>query len=153
MSSALSLSMLGAVAAGGAAGAVARYVSSVEISRRFGTDIPLATFVVNIIGSAVLGICFALLANWLTAVVAAEDAARSGPGSAALSQASVDHIRALVMVGFLGAFTTFSTFSMELVLLMESGRLQTALLYGFGSLLAGCIAFAAGLLFTRALLG
>ncbi|GAA3955090.1 CrcB family protein [Allohahella marinimesophila] len=148
----MNLSMLLAVACGGALGAMARYAGGSYIMQKFGPDWPLPTFSINVAGSALMGVCLALLLSWT--------AARTG---ASISQASVssepvslwfspEQFRAFVMVGFLGAFTTFSTFSMEVVHLLEAGRISIALFYAGGSLVFGCLAFAGGYMLTRLLL-
>ncbi len=92
-----------AVAAGGACGALARYGLTDLISNGIGRGFPYGTWVVNVLGSLLIGVLYALLVERMLA----------GP-----------EWRGLLMIGLLGAFTTFSTFSLETVLLME----QTAYL-------------------------
>ena len=89
---------LAAVAVGGATGAVLRYLVSLSLRHPVG-GFPLATLLVNVTGSAIVGL-FIVWAN---------------------SQES-EVVRALVQVGLLGSLTTFSTFSLETVVLLESGR-------------------------------
>ncbi len=86
------LGTVGWVALGGAFGAVARFLISLWAIRRFGDAFPYGTLIVNVVGSFVLGVVAGLVAR----------------------QAGVpDALRALLAVGFLGAFTTFSTFAVD----------------------------------------
>ena len=96
---------LGAIAAGGALGAVMRFWLSSGIYAWLGRSFPYGTMGVNLIGSFFIGIAFVLLTERLT--LGAE-------------------VRAFVMIGFLGAFTTFSTFSLETLLLLQEGMLVKA---------------------------
>ncbi len=96
---------LGAIAAGGALGAIMRFWLSGGIYAWLGRDFPYGTLSVNIIGSFFIGIAFILLTERLT--LGAE-------------------VRAFVLIGFLGAFTTFSTFSLETLMLMQEGLLVKA---------------------------
>lgn len=94
------LAMLGLVGIGGALGACSRYLITLGCTALLGKAFPYGTLCVNIIGSVGLG---ALMA--------------------ALEQGMVDDIpwRPLITVGFFGALTTFSTFSMDNVALLQSG--------------------------------
>jgi CrcB protein len=111
------------VAAGGAAGAVARYGLSGWIHDRVGFRFPWGTFIVNLTGSILIGFAMRYLE---TTTVTAE-------------------IRALITMGLLGAFTTFSTFSYETVGLLEKGELTKAAAFSLGSLLLGVAAVYAGM--------
>ncbi len=115
---------------GGALGAWARWAVSGAIAARWGTAFPLGTFLVNASGSFAIGFFLTLVA------------ARASGGADA---------RALVATGFLGAYTTFSTFSFETVALLRAGEILTALGYVAASLLLGLAATAAGILLARAL--
>ena len=116
--------MLLMVAAGGALGAVARYGTVVAVGRLTGFGFPWGTVTVNLLGSLALGLLIGGLAHGLH-----------------LSQ----EVRGLIVVGFLGAFTTFSTFSLDTVTLIERGSWTPALGYVFGSVVVGIIFFLAGL--------
>lgn len=95
-----------AVAVGGAAGSVARYAVGLALSRT-AIGFPVGTLVVNVLGSFLIG----LFARWLSA-----------PG--------LDPVwRIALTVGFCGGFTTFSTFSAELITLANEGRVMRAAVY------------------------
>jgi CrcB protein len=87
------------VALGGSIGAVFRYLISILMIQLFGSSFPFGTLVVNIIGSFLMGVIYAL---------------------GQVSDVSPE-LKALVGVGLLGALTTFSTFSNETLLLMQQG--------------------------------
>ena len=112
------------IAAGGAAGTLCRYglvnwVNSFSYSKSQWGGFPLGTLSVNVIGSFLIGIIYVLVAERL---------------------ALHPEWRNVAMVGFLGAFTTFSSFSLETIMLLENGQLTYALLYMFSSLLICVIA-------------
>jgi len=95
-----------AIAAGGALGAVLRWYVAGFVQRLSGSAFPWGTLTVNILGSFVLGFLFV----WL------------------LERSSVGELMRLALtVGFLGAFTTFSTFSVETARLLQEGALTMAL--------------------------
>ncbi len=96
-----------AIAFGGALGAVMRFWVSGGVYTWLGRSFPYGTLSVNVIGSFLIGLAFILFTEKLSL------------GSQA---------RSLVMIGFLGAFTTFSTFSMETLFLIQDGLLIKAIL-------------------------
>jgi CrcB protein len=109
-----------AVAIGGAIGAMSRYGLSCLIPPVNG--FPWATMIANILGSILIGICYVLIVD-------------KGLVS--------EQWRPLVMVGFLGALTTFSTFALDAILIWQNGQLYTSLVYVVSSVFA-CILCAAG---------
>lgn len=113
------------VAAFGAAGALTRYGIGSAMGER---DLPVATFLVNVTGSFLLGV----LVTW---------------GATKLStDASIG-----LAVGFLGAYTTFSTFTVDAALLGDDGRWTAAALYVLLSVAVGIAAAAAGIAVGRSL--
>lgn len=104
-----------AIAAGGALGAVARYLVSTGVYGLLGRGFPFGTLVVNVLGSFAMGLLTVLLL----------DRAAVGPEA-----------RAAVLIGFLGAFTTFSTFSMETLILLQDAKWWAAGVNAVSSVLA-----------------
>ncbi len=123
--------MIGFIAAGGAAGAVARYAMMSAVGHWVGTGFPWATLSVNVIGCFVMG----ALAE-----------------AFALAWSANPEIRAFLTVGFLGAFTTFSAFTLDVNLLMAQGRLMPAALYVAASVLLTILAFFLGMAVLRQIL-
>ena len=119
-----------AIAAAGALGALARYGLDAAVSRRFPTAFPWGTFVVNVSGALALGFLFTLFTEHLTVS---------------------PWLRAALTVGFLGAYTTFSTLSLETYRLLEDGAIGLALANVFGSAAAGLLAVYLGVIAGRAL--
>ena len=122
------------VATGGAVGAVGRYHLGRAVTHIAGpnTGFPWGTLSANIVGSLAMG----LLIAWLT---------RFGTDAPFAEK----HLGLLLGVGLLGGFTTFSAFSLELVLMIQRGTLALALFYAVVSVLAGVGALYLGLSFTR----
>ena len=115
-----SLSSLLAVALGGAFGALARYGVAMAAARFGAEAFPWGTWIANLAGCFLIG----LLVPFLL-----------GPQAATA--------RLLLVTGFLGAFTTFSTFSLDTVGLMQAGRPGLALANAVGSVVLGlgCVVF------------
>lgn len=119
-----------AIAGGGALGAILRFLMSSHIYRLFGRDFPYGTLAVNVLGSFLMGIFFIFIIE--RGMLSAE-------------------WRSIIIVGFLGAFTTFSTFSIETLTLLESGELSRAVLNIFLSVALCLAATWLGLLMGRQL--
>jgi CrcB protein len=117
---------------GAGLGGSLRHFLNITLGRAFGADFPWSTSFINVSGSLVMG----LLTGWL--------AFRAGGG---LTQ----HARLFFATGVLGGYTTFSTFSLETILLFESGKTAAALAYVVGSVLLGALALWAGLALVRSL--
>lgn len=121
--------MLMFVALGGAIGAVGRFVVMSAVGRiAHGGGLvggfPWSTLTVNVLGAFILGAVIEL---------------------SALVWSPSPEVRAMVVVGVLGAFTTFSTFSMDLYFLLDRGAVVSAAVYAMGSVLVCLAAFAFGL--------
>jgi len=120
-----------AIAAGGAIGAVGRHLLAHQVSSLLGYGFPWGILVCNVLGSFVMGVLVEVMAlTW----------------SASLE------MRAFLTVGILGAFTTFSTFSLDIVLLLQRGDMMKAGLYVAGSVVFSVLGLILGLQATRAVL-
>jgi CrcB protein len=115
---------------GGGLGSSLRHTINVVCTRCFGTAFPYHTFIINITGSAVMG----LIAGYL---------AFKGEGS--------QPWRLFLMTGILGGYTTFSAFSLDAGLLYERGEIGLALLYVVGSVVLSIAGLFAGLALVRQL--
>lgn len=111
------------LAAGGVAGTIARYRVGVWAATWSASGFPWGTVIVNLAGSFILG-----FATRTTAAVPVSP-----------------EVRGLIAIGFCGAFTTFSTFSLDTVSLVQQGAWGRAAVYAFGSLALGLLALIAGL--------
>ncbi len=118
-----------AIAAGGAFGAVARHFVNNQITHWLGDGFPWGILVANVAGSFAMG-------------VLAE--------SMALVWSPSQELRAFLIVGGLGAFTTFSTFSLQVVLLYERGQMMLAAGYIISSVTLAVGGLFAGLALVRA---
>ncbi len=114
--------MIWAVAFGGAAGSVLRYLVSLWM-KSVKVDFPIATLLVNVTGCLLIGLFVRLF---------------STAGSSPV-------MRAALTIGFCGGFTTFSTFSAEFVTLVQEGREMRAVLYVVLSVTMGILATLVGM--------
>jgi CrcB protein len=120
-----------AVAAGGAVGSLSRYWVSVYFGRLFGLGFPWGTLFINVTASFVLGaLAEAFATRWHAS----------------------DTTRLLLGVGFCGGYSTFSTYSLEVVTLFNRGAATAAVLYAAGSVALSLGAVLAGFRIVRALL-
>ncbi len=118
------------IAAGGALGAVARFLVSGVVQRLAGGGFPWGTLAVNAIGGFVMGLIVEASARSLSLSL---------------------EWRAFLTTGVLGGFTTFSAFSLETALLLEKGQMMTAALYVVASFILSVGALFGGLYLIRSL--
>lgn len=117
-----------AVAVGGALGAMARFGVINYLAPFAGNRFPLGTLCVNISGSFLIGVCYVVLNEKL---------------------ATAPEWRLLIVPGFLGAFTTFSTFSLDALALWENGMPMTAVTYVLATVVGCLLAVTASVLMTQ----
>lgn len=122
---ALSLPQILVIMLGGSLGALMRFIVSNSVTEKFGGNFPYGTLTVNVLGSFIMG----FLAMFLVERMGLDPLLRLG-----------------IFVGFLGAFTTFSTFSMETLNLFEQGESLRALVNMFVSVVLSVLAVWLGVL-------
>lgn len=127
----MTVGLLIAVGVGGAFGAVARFVTMNAVNHLTGSGFPWGTLVVNLIGSIILALLIETMA---------------------LKWSPSPELRAALVVGVMGSFTTFSTFSMDAYVLYERGQLMAAGGYVLGSVVLCLIGFWMGLKVMRVVL-
>lgn len=120
--------LLGLAVAGGL-GALARYGLALGVQRLAGAGFPLGTFVVNMLGCFAFGLVFGVLERSLLP----------------------SELRPVVLTGFMGAFTTFSTYAFESHALLKSGQFALAALNLGGQVVLGVLAVALGLALAKSL--
>ena len=118
------------IALGGAGGAVSRYLLAAWIHGLWEGRLPMGTLLVNLIGSFAIGVIYVLIER----------------------QVLHPDWRGVLMVGFLGAFTTFSTFSLEAINLFESGHTWHAIAYMTASAVLCVVMAGVAIQLTRVLL-
>jgi CrcB protein len=111
------------IGAGGFVGAIARYIVAVWIGQRWGRSFPLGTFIINVSGSFFIGLLMTLMTERFM----------ENP-----------QWRLMLVVGFLGAYTTFSTFEYETGALLKDGEWLFASLNVIMSVFVGFIALKLG---------
>jgi CrcB protein len=125
------LNTFGLIALGGAIGAMLRYGVVLSSAHILGSGFPMGTMIVNVTGSFIMGIMAILLMERMQ-------------GSALIP---------FVMVGILGGFTTFSSFSLDAMILLEKGKMAAAAGYVFGSVGLSITALFMGFFFARSIWG
>ena len=117
------MNMMLAVASGGAIGALLRYYSHLGITHLWDDGFPWATFLVNVFGSFLLGVCVVVFSSF---------------------EHLQSELRVFLMIGLLGAFTTFSIFSLDAFILWERGEIMSmvgyiaaSVFFSIGGLFAG----------------
>jgi CrcB protein len=119
-----------AIALGGAMGSLSRYWFGNLITHFAGAHFPYATLLVNVLGSLLMGVFYVLM----------------------IEKTHLSALwRSVTIIGFLGAFTTFSTFSLQAFALFEESRFIAALVYILTSVLVCILAAALGVFATRQL--
>lgn len=118
------------IAVGGALGALARYGVGVGVANRMGTKFPYGTFVINMTACLIIGFSLTFLSR------------RTGLNPA---------WRYLIPVGFVGAYSTFSTYEWETLSSLRSGAFSMAAVYAFSSLILGLVAVWCGILLAEVL--
>lgn len=118
-----------AVALGAIAGALGRYYLSLGCARWLGTDFPYGTLIVNLVGAWAMGLVITLVMQ--------------------RSLLLPPEVQLLVTVGFLGSFTTFSTYALDVVSLAQARALLPALGYWLGSAILGIVSLYGGILTAR----
>lgn len=121
-----------AIFAGGGLGAVLRHYAVLAAARIFGETFPYGTLFVNVLGSLLIGILIEVMAlKW---------------------QVSLE-TRAFLVTGFLGGFTTFSAFSLDVIKLSDAGNFLMAAIYVASSVFLSLLAVFAGTHFLRGIVG
>jgi CrcB protein len=116
------------VAAGGALGSVARHMVVNSVGQSMGTQFPFGVLTVNILGSFILGVLVETMAlKWQVS----------------------QEVRAFMVVGVMGGFTTFSSFSLDTILQLERGNLAGAGVYVLSSVTFSVLGLFAGLRLAR----
>ncbi|TWF54200.1 fluoride efflux transporter CrcB [Neorhizobium alkalisoli] len=118
------------VAVGGAIGSVFRYLVGVWAVRLFGPSFPWGTFAVNVIGSFFIGLMVEMIARRFNASA---------------------EMRVFIVTGIIGGFTTWSSFTLDTMVLLERGAALPAFAYLAGSLVISFAAIFAGLALGRAM--
>ena len=118
------------IALGGALGAVSRFLLGNAVSKAIGSALPYGTFVINVVGCFAMGLLMTIIVDREILPAA---------------------WRLFLCVGFLGGFTTFSSFGYEALMLVTEGRLLAVLAYLGGSVVLGLVAAGAGVLCARAI--
>ncbi|MFN8523057.1 MAG: fluoride efflux transporter CrcB [Chloroflexota bacterium] len=118
-----------AVSLGGVLGANARYLVGTWAATHLGPELPYGTIIVNVTGSVLVGLLLTLVGERFPA--------------------APPILRLFFVVGFLGAYTTFSAYAWETVQLATGGNLGTALVNAVGSVVLGVVGVFAGVAIAR----
>lgn len=118
-----------AISLGAIAGALSRYYLTVWFAQKLGTSFPYGTFFINLTGCLAMGF-FTTLALDKAPMISPE-------------------MRLMVATGFLGAYTTFSTYGLDTMALLRNGNLFTASFYWAGSAILGIVSVQLGMIIAR----
>ena len=112
-----------AIFLGGGCGALSRYLIIDQINKLGTNSFPYGTMLVNVLGAFLIGIVYYLL---MSKIIINEQ------------------LKVFITIGFLGGFTTFSSFNLDFFRLIESGNIFPALMYALATLLTTIVAFYIG---------
>lgn len=118
-----------AVSLGAIAGALSRYYLSIWITQRLGTNFPYGTLIINLTGSFALGLLTSLVLERVLAIS--------------------PEVRLLIATGFLGSYTTFSTYELDTINLVQESSFNKAIIYWFGSAAIGAFSLYLGIVAAR----
>jgi fluoride exporter len=118
-----------AVSLGAIAGALSRYYLSIWLAQRLGTSFPYATLIVNLTGSFALGLLTSLVLERVLPIS--------------------PEVRLLIATGFLGSYTTFSTYELDTINLVQESSFNKAIIYWFGSAVMGAGSLYLGIMAAR----
>ena len=117
------MALIISIFAGGGLGALLRYGVISNISKILPSTFPYGTLTVNILGALLIGIVYSLLSQKISIS---------------------ENLKLFITVGFLGGFTTFSTFNLDFYQLIESSKIAAAMIYALGSFITTIIGFYVG---------
>jgi CrcB protein len=111
------------IALGAIPGALCRYYLTLLCAQWWGSSFPVGTFLINLSGACLMGFCATVLQ----------------------SISGADGVNGLVAIGFLGSYTTFSTYALDTSNLLRQGNPKRAMVYGLGSPIAGFLGVEVGI--------
>jgi len=125
------MNLIIAIFLGGGCGALSRYLIIDQINKISSNSFPYGTILVNVLGALLIGIIYHLL---ISKIIINEQ------------------LKVFITIGFLGGFTTFSSFNLDFFKLIESGNIFLAIVYALASFLITIVAFYIGYSLTKVLI-